>query len=502
MSVNTTTSFEGGIIRKSSNQLIPQSSPPSESQTNVSSTQDTADSDLLEPTERTGLLSPDDPIVSPLNLSTIKLLRQLTYYLLIFNTIVLIFLILSHFITFSITPYFRDINLLILCIIYNVTTLWCFVVTGISEIYLSVFTIVLVLIDMLVILFKLSGVWSPLYTIINLVYFLWVESYIRKCKTQQEIKYTGRPETRMTVFEIFISSIKFFIKLATLILVLMMSMFVWLNAFDTKVTGKTVNINGVNLHLECYGSKNGTVLVEGGLKTSSESYLWVEDMFKTNLIPGYCVYDRPGYGISDYAPTTVSLATEYLVMALKEEEISDVVVVAYDIGGLYSQVLTTHGIVKGLMLIDSWHPDLLQLNYPFKEKFDVVEVPSAWNGFKLWCKGILSPLGLRPLSHLIHPKLYNSWARVFGDDMIYNEKYLLTRLQNHLTTKWSSNEIPSSSDVKTLVISRKSKLKSKNWSNWQRELTKWGKCVDWKVIDDNDKYSEADSLKFFLEELK
>lgn len=487
------------------------------------SVNDSTSSDELErqPLIRGQLLSPDDPIVSPMNLYSIKVIKLIIWVMWVINCICFFILILSDFISIpgmnNRGRSFLEVDLVVICAFSNLLTLWCFVYPAYYERILGYVSAALFAIDFIVIVsvtylrhqFGWIGNLLVFWTIATLLLNCYADYNVEKGKRYQEIKYTGRPETRKTFVEAFVISVKIVIKFILLVAIWNISLTLWLMAFDThlKPPGEMVPVNNdqFKIHLSCNGDMtNGTqpiVLVEGGQKVSSEEFeTWIEELFHLNKIERYCIYDRPGYAFSDSAPSPISISiiTDYLNEALlKKEIVGPFTLVGFDNGGLYSRVFASKNPSKidSIMLVDSWHEDLLKLRpFPRPEtyKFPEFDLMTTFVGFKLWFKGIISPLGLVTNIHwFLHPRYYSSKSRVYGQDMIYQSQYLRSRLQEQITSLvLSYNEVAGSdiSEIPLYVISSDYLIKkSKNWGNWQRQLTKLSKfSQEWTIIEDSE----------------
>lgn len=275
------------------------------------------------------------------------------------------------------------------------------------------------------------------------------------------------------------------------------------------------------LHVECYGdvfdneppgegqTKQPILLFEhGGLDTGYLSASWIQELYHLNRIERYCTYERPGYGLSDSAPAPISIAmvADALKHALLDEAKikGPFVTVGYDLGGLFTQVFTAKNldVVEGMMLVESWHEDLLLKNYlqrllppprdGNKDPDDISWLPpeiARHNEFKIWWDGLWSSWGL---------KLQTSWLlahhgskeRIFGRDMKYQGKFLRAKFLESVTSSLLSYKDVLSAqekllDVKLSVVSSRELVKkSPQWGNWQRELTKVStKAREWKIVE-------------------
>lgn len=271
------------------------------------------------------------------------------------------------------------------------------------------------------------------------------------------------------------------------------------------------------IHLKCYGdvfgegdddeNKQPIVLFEhGGADTAFLSATWIQELYHLNRVQRYCTYERPGYGLSDSppAPISISMMADALKhVLLKEANIKGpFTTVGYDLGGLFTQVFTAKNIdlVDSMLLVESWHPDLLLKNYisrllPGDDNDDpedhgrLPDEINRHNGFVIWWKGILSTFNI---------KLQTSWMlahhgskeRIYGRDMIYQGKYLRIKFLESVTSSLLSykdvlNSLDNLKEVKMSVISSNELIKkSPQWGNWQRELSKIStKTQEWKIVD-------------------
>lgn len=492
---------------------------------------------LLENSDN--FLDPDDPRVSPLNLKRIKFLRTILLGVLLFNTALFLLVLVSDFISIpGINPRgksFLELDLVIFCILTGLITLWCFAVPAYYERILGYISCALVAFDVIVSIsvpyirdsFGLFGNMLILWVLANILLNCFADFWVEQGKAQQEIRYTGRIEKRKSLFEIFVTGVKIFVKFLLLLIIWNISLSLWLLAFDSheKPWGKLIPVNEdqFKVHLACYGdvNYNGTldskpsdpsspkqpiILVEGGQHTSAEQFQeWIQELYHMNKIERYCIWDRPGYGFSDSAPspTSVGIIVEYLMEALKKEGIEGPFsAVGFDVGGLYSKVfaLRNAGQMHSLLLVDSWHEDLLK-HWPFsgpnkknekrKTFRDILDLMDSWQGFKVWLRGIVSPLGLvRNIHWFFHPRSYLSKSRIFGEDMIRSPKYLRARLQEQITASILSYNEVHTADVYNIplsvILSEFMIKKSLNWGKWQRELTKIsGKSLEWVVAENS-----------------
>ncbi|ABN67001.2 predicted protein [Scheffersomyces stipitis CBS 6054] len=474
-------------------------------------------------------LDPDDPIVSPLNLYNVQLMKIGVTVLIFFNAIVGFALILTDFISIpglnNRGKSFLELDLILVALLTNAITLWCFTVPVYYDRILGYITGGLLLLDLLVIgvvtytrhQFGWIGIIILIWTGLNVLVNALVDYWVEREKRVQEVRYTGRVEKRWSLSELLIALVKITVKLFLLWVVWCISLTFWLQTFDSheKPWGKmvAVNDNSFKVHLACFGnvhnntkSSQPIILVEGGQMIATEVFQeWIEELYHLNKIDRYCIWDRPGYGFSDSAPSPVSIGiiTEYLIEALNKEEIEGPFsLVGFDIGGLYSRVFASRNPnkVHSLLLVDSWHEDLLK-RWPFSgsnrknEKStvfkNIIELMDNITGFKLWFRGLVSPLGIVSNIHwFLHPFKHSSKSRIFGSDMRYQPKYIRARLQEQITsTLLSYSEVKESTvhDLPLSVISSGFMIKnSLNWGKWQQEISKISSnTVEWVIAENS-----------------
>lgn len=124
--------------------------------------------------------------------------------------------------------------------------------------------------------------------------------------------------------------------------------------------GLLVDIGGRHMHLQCAGTGEPVVILEGGLGGFSPDWFWVQ-----NAVAGdtrVCSYDRAGFGWSDPGPKPrdANAITSDLHALLTAAEIQGpYVLVGHSYGGLGVRAFAAAfpGEVAGIVLIDSSHPD-------------------------------------------------------------------------------------------------------------------------------------------------
>ncbi|KAH3901400.1 uncharacterized protein SCDLUD_002892 [Saccharomycodes ludwigii] len=268
------------------------------------------------------------------------------------------------------------------------------------------------------------------------------------------------------------------------------------------------------LHVSCYGdlaaqddnSAEPLVIFEHGSQdTSYISGAWIKELYNFSKLGKYCVYDRPGFGTSDSctAPTSISMVADGIKKIILQDfqyNNGEIVVVGYDIGGLYAQVLCSKfGSSKctKLMLVDSWHEDILTIQtwLPHNSENSGLDkytrcIIGKWNVLKLWLYGCFeSSLGFSLLRSLVFHRR-GSIDRISGDYMVYQGKYLRSRFLESLTSGiLSYKEVVQNKEnlknIEVSVVSSKEMIsKNVQWGDWQRDLTQISKQTkEWEIIE-------------------
>lgn len=509
---------------------VAQETPPSNNHDSTDNTPDNSKrhssrivgSSSLQDPERQPLLSPDDPGVSPLNVSNVKISKFILNILAFFSTIWFILLLLSDFVSIpglnNKGRSFLEINFIMISIYSALTTLLFFKIPSQLERTLGYITAGVIGFVILLLLFfqreemELIGSLSVLWAFFTIIFTSVSEYLVEKGKIHEEIRLTGRVETRKTLTEWLIIFLRNVFKTFLLAYVVLIALNVLLHVFDVlrvKPWGDKIYVeeNNFRLHLSCYGdvssnesSSQPILLLESGHNSNEEFSEWVEELYHLNKVDRYCIYDRPGYGFSDSSPSPVSISivSELLAEALRSKKIGGpFLLIGYDIGGLYSTVFASHNTaqVESILLVDSWHEDLLLKDPNSRAKKDETSLPpgidsmSPLAGFKLWLRGIFSPLGLSAQGSWIF-KHRGSKDRIYGRNMYTQGKYLRARLQEQISASiLSYNEVVSAKsslvDIPISIVSSDYVIKkSLNWGNWQRELTKISSVTnEWKIVD-------------------
>ena len=209
------------------------------------------------------------------------------------------------------------------------------------------------------------------------------------------------------------------------------------------------------------------------------------------------------------SPVSISLVVDQLQYVLREElkVTGPLVGVGFGFGGLVSRVFCSQNLdlCQGLLLVDSWHEELLLKDYwrkllpPSRDDKDgdqdrkkvwlgYDEIGSS-NEFPLWWKGIWNSFGWNlQMSWLL--KHHGSRDRIMGREMKYQEKFLRMKFLESVTSSiLSYKEVVKSNDnlknIKTSVVSSKEMIKrSVQWGDWQRTLTKISQNTkEWTIVE-------------------
>lgn len=144
--------------------------------------------------------------------------------------------------------------------------------------------------------------------------------------------------------------------------------------------GERYDIGGYSLHINCQGEGSPTVIMDVGLGDDSSD--WQSLLEQSAKITRTCIYDRPGYGWSDYGPrprNSRRIAYE-LGLLLNQAQISPpYILVGHSFGGFNLRLFANFypEKVAGMVLIDASHElqyDRLNIKLPrpYKRQRDIV----------------------------------------------------------------------------------------------------------------------------------
>lgn len=323
------------------------------------------------PSERTPLLDPDDPAVSPLNLRGVQLLRGVLWLMIVVTCLWALLLFINcfasiPFITIRTSGYF-ELDLTIMSLITLLLAVLLFTVPSGAELSTGYFlTASLALIFLLMIAipymrhtYGVSGIFSGAWALASVGVSLVITPYVVKWgKDYEEERLTGRLENRRTLTEWFKLSFSLILLLVLVVIPGMLLCFGFLlNVYDTArlLHGKGAATEGIfvpivskevagfrfihshdySVYIECTPENEhehvaGTpphipspppiVLLEADDSTSAQSFYngWIHDLYEDKKVSQVCFWNRPGRGFSDVAPSPFSLdaSTHALTIAL------------------------------------------------------------------------------------------------------------------------------------------------------------------------------------------
>ncbi|CCU78982.1 mitochondrial integral membrane protein [Blumeria hordei DH14] len=464
---------------------------------------------LLRPSSQSNYLSPDDPAVTPYNLWRVRYLRYLSFIFTILTFFWWILLFIAIFVTppgmiyrgsgfygFAFTT--LALSLLLAILLFFSTPSKAAQITSLIMSTMLLFDMI-----MIVAVPKIrteegwAGLASVIWALMMSIWTICTNYIVTGGKYEEEERLTGRSETRRSLVEwfgVFTSTVVLNIMAVA---VLLLSCNLILRSRDSSLhsPGERYFVDGnkYKVHLFCSANENSiessgyrppTVLFEAGEDTFEESMIQIAtNSFANGSISRYCYWDRPGFGWSDNAPSPFSAGNsadilyEALVRAGEEESL---ILVSAGIGSIYSRVFSArHGDrIRGLLMIDPLHEDLLH------------RVGSPIRGFKLWARGVLSPLGLdRVPAAILRGRSRED--RIYGRSAYQGGKYIKAKLQESLTAESTTrSEVISArslqnESVPLVLISSGIQMKhDTEWETKQRDLSLVTKnLVGWDIVD-------------------
>jgi pimeloyl-ACP methyl ester carboxylesterase len=123
------------------------------------------------------------------------------------------------------------------------------------------------------------------------------------------------------------------------------------------IPGKRFDVGGYQIHIHCSGSGSPTVIVDVGLGDDSTD--WLQAVSTNTRI---CVFDRPGYGWSDFGPsprTSNRIASELEILLEQADIAPPYILVGHSFGGYNIRVFAANNpqMVAGMVLVDASHED-------------------------------------------------------------------------------------------------------------------------------------------------
>ncbi|MFW5425802.1 MAG: alpha/beta fold hydrolase [Methylophagaceae bacterium] len=153
------------------------------------------------------------------------------------------------------------------------------------------------------------------------------------------------------------------------------------NAADMPpLPGERYDIGGYSLHINCLGEGKPTVIMDVGLGDDSSD--WQSLFEQSAKITRTCIYDRPGYGWSDYGPrprNSRRIAYELGLLLNQAQVPLPYILVGHSFGGYNLRLFANFypEKVAGIVLVDASHElqyDRLNIKLPrpYKRQRDIV----------------------------------------------------------------------------------------------------------------------------------
>jgi pimeloyl-ACP methyl ester carboxylesterase len=149
--------------------------------------------------------------------------------------------------------------------------------------------------------------------------------------------------------------------------------------------GERYDIGGYSLHLNCSGKGTPIVIMDVGLGDDSSD--WQSLFEQSSEITRTCIYDRPGYGWSDYGPrprNSRRIAYELGQLLHQAHIPPPYILVGHSFGGFNLRLFANFypDLVAGMILIDASHElqyDRLNIKLPapYKGRRNIVVTPIA-----------------------------------------------------------------------------------------------------------------------------
>lgn len=339
------------------------------------------------------------------------------------------------------------------------------------------------------------GIASVVWAVLMATWFHITDRVVEWGKHEEEERLTGRSENRRTLKEWLSVLIVSSILIVYMIIVIFMTATLIIRSYDTslEMIGERYYVDGdkYEVHLACLGNitdsdgkRTPTILLEAGEEPVEYDFeYWAYRAFTNGTINRYCLWDRPGYGWSDNAPSPHSAgmsATALSEALVKSGEEGPWILVSAGYGSLVSRIFSSthrHGVL-GIMLVDGLHEDFLN------------RIGSPGRGFVLWGYGIISPLGIqRIIGALFQGRTRED--RVYGRSAYQGGKFIKAQLQENLVAKsLTRNEVLSARTIQRLntplvIISSGIEVRrNSEWEKKQEDLTRiTDKLLDWTVVE-------------------
>jgi pimeloyl-ACP methyl ester carboxylesterase len=339
------------------------------------------------------------------------------------------------------------------------------------------------------------GITSVVWALLISVWTIITDRIVTWGKHEEEERLTGRSETRRTLREWCGVLTATVILIVIAVIAVLLSATLILRSRDASLAapGDRYFVDGdkYQIHVFCEGNstdakgnKLPTVLFEAGDSPfAGGMQVIASNALANRSISRYCYSDRPGIGWSDNAPSPFSagMSADVLSEALaRAGEEGPWILASAGVGSVYSRIFSSRHRhdVKGLLLIDPLHEDLLY------------KIGSPHRGFLLWAWGIISPLGLDRTPAAIF-KGRSREDRVFGRSAYQGGKFIKAKLQESLVANsLTKNEVSSARNIQSqstplvLISSGIEVRRSSEWEAKQRDLSHLtGNLVSWDIVN-------------------
>lgn len=331
----------------------------------------------------------------------------------------------------------------------------------------------------------------------SLIFLVTTDRVVAYGKREEEERLTGRAESRRTLTEWLgvLAATIFLVIMAAVVVLLSCTLILRARDSSLHAPGERYFVDGdkYQIHIFCAGNDSAvtpsgkkipTVLFEAGDGPFEHGMLQVADnALKNGSIARYCYSDRPGIAFSDNAPSPFSagMAADVLSEALaRAGEEGPWILASAGVGSIYSRIFSSrHGRdVKGLLLIDPLHEDLLH------------RLGTPQRGFLLWAWGIISPLGLDRIPAAMF-RGRSREDRVYGRSAYQGGKFIKAKLQESLVAEsLTRNEVSSARHIQNektplaLISSGIEVRRDSEWEKKQRDLSLLTRnLVSWDIVN-------------------
>jgi len=337
------------------------------------------------------------------------------------------------------------------------------------------------------------GIAAVFWSFLVSIWAILADRIVAKGKEEEEVRLTGRAETRRTLREWSMLFTATLILSVYIVISVLLTSNLILRARDAslEVPGKRYPVDGAkyDVHLACFGStlpNTPTLLLESPASAPNEHSLapWALDNLLNSTVDRVCYWDRPGYGFSDTAPSPHSAglsATALSQVLAQAHEEGPWIILAGGYGSIVARVFTSmhEHDVTGLLLFD-----------PMPESLLAERVGGVARGARVWLWSVLSPLGIsRFYGALFRGRTRED--RVYGRSVGSSGKFLRARLQQTLVADSltyndavAAQTILSRGSIPLAIVSGGDKCaKDGRWCDGQKESTgNTGNLLGWDVV--------------------